>query len=228
MKSIDIGVLYDTVTIQKEVPTTNVEVDKMVGETDAAVEGWRADCTARNFLPRLYSAVAEAFIKAHPEITDVKHQVTKSVPKTNADGTPSLNNGVPSTTDTYESDIRLLKRHSEASPAFRDEIKNLLQTTAPTLPYYDERSGGSGKLAQMFLDASNTEFQKGKAHVENLATAIESNVPNYKVQRNDAGEVEPEHLARGMAALNKHLTEQAKNQAKAVLASVTQTQEQAA
>jgi len=207
MKQIESDILYSKVTIQiPNVPSTYEEADKLMGETGGALAGWQADCLARNFLPRLYAAVAKLL-----NSKGFEHAVVKTVTETkkDADGTEtSVDKSI------YESDIKFIGRVFTSSPDTSDDpdaitmawITRALNDKAKELPFYAEGDrSGSGKIGASYLEAANSIASGGDAAVDKAVSKIEANVPGYVVERDGNGRPTVEGIARGIVALDKKL-----------------------
>lgn len=208
-KLLDISTLYSTVDVQVEVPSTYEEADKLLGETGGALDGFIADCSARNFLPRLYKAVAAELEKTGFPAAKVG---SKKTTKKDAEGKET-----ESETDVYETDIKHVGRvYTEGDEELKKTITALLQTTAKTIPFYaaGDRSG-SGKISEQNMTAASDLIEAGNA--AQAIEVIETNTPNYKVQVDEAGVPTAEALARGIAAMNKHLVAEAARKSKGLL-----------
>lgn len=205
-QTIESDILYSTITIQiPDIPSNYDEADKLMGATGAALKGWQADCLARNFLPRLYAAVAKVL-----EDRGDKAIVVKTINETKkVDG---VDKEVPK--DVYETDIKHVGRiYKKSDAAGKEQIAALLQTTAKSIPFYaaGDRSD-SGKIAEQFLNAAKATFAKGETKVLAIVSAIETNTPGYKVQTDSAGNYTEETVARGIAAMDRHLVAKARAQ----------------
>lgn len=200
-KLLDISVLYNTADVQVSVPSTYEEADTLLGETGGALDGFIADCSARNFLPRLYKAVAAKLEATGFPAKVVANKVTKTKDTEGKDS--------EKTVDVYETDIKHVGRiYTDGDEDQKKEIVELLQTTAKTIPFYaaGDRSG-TGKVAQKYIDRANELIEGGMA--AEAITMIESETPNYKVGVDGDGVPTAEGLARGIAAMDKHLQAQA-------------------
>lgn len=198
-KTIEISVLYSNFDVNVNVPSTYEEGDALVGETGGVLDGFISDCSARNFLPRLYAAVSKELVTAGHS----KKVTGKSEPK--KDGT---------TSDILESNIVHIGRiHTEGDDALKTLIGERLQAVASSIPFYsaaERAAGGGGKISQGAQDAANEFFSQGDDVVESKVQLIEGMVPAYKVARDAQNAVTPESLARGIQALQTHALRQAK------------------
>lgn len=204
-KTIEIDVLYGSFTISKEVPATYDEADTLLGETGGALDGFIADCTARNFLPRLYREVSKKLV----ELGHAREQTGEGPAK--KDGTKN---------PVFETHIAHVERvRAAGDDALKATIGTMLTDTAAAIPYYEkgERTGFGGKVAQSALDGANRLFAQGDDKVEETIKAIEAHVPGYKVARDADQQATPESLARGISAFIKHTQEAAKKQALGML-----------
>lgn len=191
-KPREIDVLYGNFTVEASVPSTYEEGDALVGEVGGVLDGFIADCAARNFLPRLYKNVSA-------QLVTKGHKKTKTGETKKKDGT---------VVDVLESDISHIGRvHDEGDETVKESIGMLLISTASSIPFYKagERTGGGGKVSQSALDASNNAFAEGEEKVEQIASVIEEQVPSFKVARDAENNITPEALARGIQALDKRL-----------------------
>lgn len=203
-KQIEVSVLYDTTDVLVNVPSTYEEGDALVGEVGGVLDGFIADCTARNFLPRLYKTVAK-------QMQDAGHK--KAV---TGKTTPSKEGGTVN--DIYETDIKFLGRIVEEDETLKPDVIAKLNSTASSIPFWEkgERTGG-GKISTVSQELANKVFSAGPDKVEAAATAIESRVPGLVVGRDSNGAVTPEGLARAIHAMNKHVEAEAKREAAGLL-----------
>lgn len=201
-KQQEISVLYGKFDILKEVPATYAEIDSLVGEPDAGLGGWLADTSARNFLPRLYEAVAVKLTEMgypHKQIG-----VRKATKEGGADS------------PIYETDIVHVDRvHTEGDDELKAKIGTLINDVNASLPFWSKRAGGgggTGRITNDALEGANTSFSKGPDFVEKVVAKIENQVPGYTVIRDASGSPTPESLARALMAWDKVLVENAKKE----------------
>ncbi len=197
MKTRETDVLYDNVTITHQVPASYEEGDRAVGEIGGVLHGFIADNVARNLLPRLYRAVSRKLVE-------------QGFPKeTKKEGENTIT----------ETDIKHCARVYDDNKAMKPVIEELLQTTANEIPFHEktERATGFGRIAVGAQNGANNYFAQGAEAVERAVTAIETLVSGYKIQRDSNGVVLPEGLARGIMAVNKKISDDAKRQANALL-----------
>lgn len=199
-KQQEISVLYGKFDILKEVPATYAEIDALVGEADAGLGGWLADTSARNFLPRLYEAVAVKLTEmGHPH----KQIGTRKAAKEGGADSP-----------IYETDIVHVDRvHTDGDDALKATIGTLINDANASLPFWSKRAGGGGGAGRISTDAlegANSFFAKGPDTVEKVAAHIEGFVPGYTVLRDSSGSPTPESLARAIMAMNRKIEDDAK------------------
>lgn len=197
----DIDYLDGEFTVAETEPSTIAEISEIIGEA-AVVDEAVSNLRYRNKYPRVYAKVSAAVA-----LTGFTRAVKSSTTK--ADGT--VKNVLVSTNDH----LRAFLADSEDN---RATLASLFTSVAQSEPLYvkGERTGGSGKIAQGTLDASNAFFAQGVE--EQKAAIIEARVPGYKLARDVAGELTIESLARGIQALEKYLTAQAKKSSLSALA----------
>lgn len=185
-------------TTEKE-PSTIAELVAMIGE-DAVVENVNSNLRYRNKYPRVYKRVSEEATKL-----GFARRVKKE--EQNKDGTIKK---------IFVSDMDHLRDYLAKDEATsRPILQELFDRIANEEPLYvkGERSGGGGRIAQGALDAANKYFAKGDEEVDRVVDQIESLIPGYKVGRDGDNNVTVESVARGIQALQRHITQQARKQA---------------
>lgn len=200
-QTTDIDYLDGEFTVQESEPSTIAELTEMIGEA-AVVDETTSNLRYRNKYPRVYKAVSKAIEPDFPR--DVKET------KTLKDGT---------TREVKISENDHLRAYLLTGDDARARLAELFTSIAQSEPLYvkGERSGGGGKVSQANLDAANGWFAEGVDVVEDKVSIIESMVPGYKVGRDADGAPTPESVARGIAALNKHLLNEQQKKTKALL-----------
>lgn len=218
-KAQKIDVLYGSVEVEVQVPANYDEADAAIGETGGALKGFISDCSARNFLPRLYKGVA-AVLEAEGEAKPETHSHLKAI-KTGSKNTKKVVDGKETTvsTDTYETDIVHIGRvYEKGDDEIKSRIAQLLMSTANSIPFYSARDGtGSGAIAEKFTEAANKVFAAGPEKVGEVVSKVEELLVTkaYKITRDAEGAPTIEGLARGLYMLEKKMVEDAKRAAAA-------------
>jgi DNA-directed RNA polymerase subunit F len=190
MQTVEIDYLDGNITVNEEEPSTIAECVEISGELGVVSEH-NSNLRYRNKYPRVYK-------KSSKELEPTLTREVKGT-KTQKDGTIK---------EIKESEMDHLRK------CYKQDAKLTSETIAKyaqSEPLYvkGERAGGGGRISQAALDAANNFFAQGEDVAETKADFIESMVPGYKVARDGDGNVTPESLARGIQALQKHLTQQA-------------------
>lgn len=218
MKQIESSILYGRVTIHPSVPTTVEEIDKLVGEPNAAVDGFNSDCSARNFLPRLYSKVSNELASRFPVKASGK---TAKITKKVKDPTTGAETETTEEKPVNESDIKHVGRVWEENESERANITSLLQkysNGADAIPFYAESERGGGKISDKLITAAN-ELSASPEKAKLVASKIEATVPGYVVEVDaETGNPTAAGLARGMSAVQRHIQEQQKQQMATLMA----------
>ena len=178
-------ILYGNITVTHNVPAQCVEDDlRTFGlSLGDVLDGFIADCVARNFLPRLYRGISKTLVsEGHPK--KVISEMDKKV--------------------IYESDIVHIGRIWSNGKGLQKQITALAQEQASTIPFFSSLDrGGSGRISQRALDAANKWFADGVETTK--AEMIEGMIAGYKVQRDPDGNLTPEGLARGIQAFTRFI-----------------------
>lgn len=192
MIQTEVAYLDGEFDILEDVPSTISELVDLYGEENV-VESCVADIRYRNKYPRVYKAVAKSI-----EEQGFAREVVKE--ETKADGTVKK---------TMESDNNFLRRFLGADEANREILGAAFKEVAQAQPLYvkGERAAGQGKVSAQALEAANGIFAQGRQ--EKVSDHIEATVPGFKLARTADGNVTPESLARGISALQKHLSKNA-------------------
>jgi hypothetical protein len=183
--------------INEQEPSSVAELVELLGE-DAVRQETISNLRYRNKHPRVYRKVS-ALVES-----SFAREVKES--KTNADGTVK---------EIKISPIDHLRAYLASGDTAKADLAEKFNAVANEEPLFvkGERAGGSGKISKDALDNANKYFAVGDDAVEACASAIEANVPGYKVGRDADGAATPESLARGIQALGKYVQQQAQKAA---------------
>ena len=183
LKETDI--LYGNITVEHEVPSDYSEDDlRKFGLTMVDVlDGFIADCVARNFLPRLYRGISRTLARNGQPKKVISEEDKKVI---------------------YESDIVHFGRVWSNEKGSKEYLIELAQKTASSTPFFSTvERGGGGKISQRALDAANKWLADGVE--KDKADMIEAMLAGYKVPRDAEGNLTPEGLARGIQAFTKFI-----------------------
>lgn len=202
MITTEVGYLDDLVEVNESEPSTVAELVELFGE-ELIVNETVSNLRYRSKHPRVYRKVSVEVAKTFPRAV-VREEEKK-------DGTKK---------QIFESHLDHLRKARKKHSTLVDET---FARIAPTEPLYvkPERTG-AGRISAGAINNANNFFAEGTEKVEDVVKAIEEAVPNFKVGRDDDGEVTLESLARGLQALGQHAARQAEKQA---LASVGASKE---
>lgn len=191
--------------VEGQDPSTLDELKALIGE-QAIIDECVANLYYRNKYPRVYDKVSKdvaavGFARAVKEEKTLKSGEIRKVHISEMDH------------------IRAYLKTNDETNTVRTKLQEAFAKYNAEEPLYvkGERTGGGGKIAQGTLDAANGFFAEGIEVVEEKVGIIESMVPGYKIGRDGDGNATPETLARGIQALEKHLTQSAKKQAAGAL-----------
>ena len=198
MKTEEIDYLDGEHSVNETEPSTIQELIELIGE-EAVVDETVSNLRYRNKYPRVYKMVAQALTDTHGHARAEKER--KMVGKGDKQTEKII----------YVSDMDHIRTFEAQGDEQKAIVQRLFEEIAPNQPLYvkGERTGGGGKISQQALDTANGWFAEGVETVEDKVGMIEGMVPGYRVSRDADGNVTVESAARGIQALQKHLTKQA-------------------
>lgn len=203
MKTEEITYLDGEFTVQEEVPATAAELIPIIGET-AMVDEAVSNLYYRNRYPRVYKAVSAAVSALGFDRAVIKETTGKdgTVKKTHESPMDHLRAFLFGRKDKDSDTIT-----TPAPEGSRDKLGALFLDIGPKAPLFvqGERVGGGGKISAANMANAQGIFDEGPESVDGAITTIESMVPGYKIARDPDGDATVESLARGIAALDKHL-----------------------